>query len=100
MLNFHSLSLCTYDPPPPLTCSRVSHSANKEWHVGLVTPQQHDERPHGQEGRVGAREDHSADSAGLHSLFGQFEEGSVSGTVQSQLPLREEATQVGILEER
>lgn len=45
---------CIYMPPNFL--SRVSHSADEEWHIGLVTPQQHNERPQGGEGGEGARE--------------------------------------------
>lgn len=94
-LSLFSVSVC----PPPYSLSRLGHSANKEWHIGLVTPQQHDERPQGREGREGAREWDSGDGPGLNSLFGQCEEGSVSGIVQNQPLFRVETTQVSILEE-
>lgn len=83
--------------PRYVLLSRLGQPANKERHIGVVTPQQHDERPQGWEGREGAGERQGGDSAGLHSLFGQCEEGSVFGVVQEQFLLRVEATQVGTL---
>ena len=83
---FHStrqplFTLSVTSPPPLFSFSWVGHSANKERHIGLVTPQQHDEGPQGREGRERARERHGGDGPGLHSLFIQCEEGSVSGII-------------------
>ncbi len=92
--HFHTSSLfpvsVCVNPFPHL--SWVCHSANKEWHIGLVTPQQHDERPQGREGREGARERYSGHGSGFDSLLGQCQEGSVSGFVQDQLVFGVEAT--------
>lgn len=87
-------------PLPPTSLSRVGHPANEEWHVGLVTPKQHDKRPQGREGREGAGECSRGDRSGLNSLCGQREESSVSDIVQNQHVFRVEAAQVSTLEER
>ena len=86
-------------PLPPTFLSWVSHPANKEWHVGLVTPKQHDKRPQGREGREGAGECKGGDRSGLNSLCGKREESLVPDIVQNQHVFRVEAAQVSTLEE-
>lgn len=62
----------------------VSHSTNKQWHVGMVTPQQDDKRLQSRERGVRAREGNGGGSPGFNPLLSQRKEGSVSGIIQDQ----------------
>lgn len=80
--SYYALVFCSF-PSLPMCFSRLCHTANKERHVSLVAPQQHDERPQGTEGREGARKGQGGDSTGLYSSFGQGQEGFVFGLIQN-----------------
>lgn len=64
----------------------VGHSTNKQWHVGMVIPQQDDKRLQSRERRVRAREGNGGGSPGFNPLLSQRKEGSVSGIIHDQPP--------------
>ena len=85
----------TLTPSLFLLLSRLGHSAHKQWGLGLVAPQYHQEGPGGWEGR----EREGSGPTSLHTLLRQGEEGPVAGVRQEQLVVGVEATQVGAVKQ-